>query len=158
MPSVFEVLKQDHDEIRSMLAGLENVQEVSDDVTAEQLAYRGRLASEVVTAMARQEAVEQRHFWPAVHALGPDGERVAAQAHEQQADSAEFTAQLSDADAADENFEKLVASFASATRMYIAFEEAHAWPLLEASISARQGEELGTAIAEAKKSAAAEAG
>jgi hypothetical protein len=153
VPSVFEVLKQDHDEIRSMLAGLEKVQEDSDDVSAEQLAYRGHLASEVVTAMARQEAVEQRHFWPAVHALGPDGERVAGQAQEQLADNAEVTAQLCDANADDENFEKLVASFASATRMYIAFEEAHAWPLLEASISARQAEELGAAITQAKEAA-----
>ena len=51
----------------------------------------------------------------------------------------------------DQRFEELLAGFASDARAHIAFEEAHAWPLLRATLSAEQASDLGDKVTQAKK-------
>jgi hypothetical protein len=95
MPDVFSVLKQDHDEVKAMLARLEDGPTAASGATAEQLTDRKRLVDDVIIAQSGHESAEQRYFWPAL--------------------------------------------------------EAHAWPLLSASIDARQAAQLGDQISQAKK-------
>lgn len=151
MPDVFQVLKQDHDEVKAMLARLEEGQTAVTGATAEQLAHRQQLAEEVIIEESRHEAVEQQYFWPAVRQLGFDGERVADEAMEQEQEGELVLHELGKLDPDDLRFEELLTGFTSAARAHILFEEAHAWPLLRASITAEQAAHLGDRITKAKK-------
>lgn len=151
MPDVFEVLKRDHDEVKAMLARLAEGPTAADGATAEQLARRKRLVDDVIIAESGHEAAEQRYFWPEVRALGPEGDRVADEAAEQETAAERMLDNLDKADPSHPEFEEMLASFASDARAHIAFEEAHVWPLLAASLDARRTGELGDQIAMAKK-------
>ncbi|HMD92137.1 MAG TPA: hypothetical protein VKG80_05790 [Trebonia sp.] len=97
--------------------------------------------------------MEQRYFWPLVRALGPDGARIAEEALEQETQGEWVLNELEKLDADDERFEAVVARFISAARAHIAFEEAHAWPLLAAALTVEQADELGDKLTRAKKTA-----
>lgn len=151
MPDVFQVLKQDHDEVKAMLARLEDGRKATDAATAEQLGERQQLVEDVIIAESRHEAVEQQYFWPAVRELGADGARVADEGLDQEAEGERVLHALGKLSSDDLRFEDLLTSFISAARAHIAYEEAHAWPLLRASISADRAAELGDTIIQAKK-------
>lgn len=151
MTDVFQVLKEDHDEVKAMLAQLENGPKATGGATAEQLAQRQQLADEVIISESRHEAAEQQYFWPAVRQLGSDGERVADEALDQEQEGERLLHDLGKLNADDHQFDELLSMFTSAARAHIAFEEAHAWPLLRASITAEQSTQLGEKISKAKK-------
>ena len=151
MPDVFQVLKQDHDEVKAMLAQLEEGPRASTGATQEQLAFRKRSVDEVIIEESKHEAAEQQYFWPAVKRLGPDGLRVAQLGLEQEAEADPVLADLDKLQPDDHAFEERFAAFASAARAHIAYEEAHAWPLLRAAISANEAQALGEQITKAKK-------
>ncbi len=151
MPNVFEVLRKDHDEIKAMFVRLEAGPPVSHGATAEQVERRRRLVDDVIIEESAHEAVEQQYFWPALRSLGPEGDRVADQGFEQETQGEWVLNELEKLDADDERFEAVVATFISAARAHIAFEEAHAWPLLAAALSVEQADALGDKITRAKK-------
>lgn len=151
MPDVFEVLKQDHDEVKAMLARLESGPKKADGATAEQLRERKQLVDEVIIAESGHEAAEQQYFWPAVRELGPEGDRVADEALEQEAEAEAALDILDRTESGAPEFEEMLASFTSDARAHIAFEEAHVWPLLAASLDSRRAGELGDQIMQAKK-------
>ena len=153
MPDVFEVLKKDHDEVKAMLDWLADGPTAASGATGEQLAQRKRLVDNLIMEESRHEAAEQQHFWPAMRALGPEGDRVADQAIEQETEGEAILDKLDASGPDDERFESLLATFASDARAHIAFEEAHAWPLLSATISQQKSAELGDKITQAKKTA-----
>jgi hypothetical protein len=153
MPNVFEVLRKDHDEVKAMLVRLEAGPAVTLGATAEQIARRRNLADEVIIEESTHEAVEQQYFWPLVRALGPDGSRVAEEALEQETQGEWVLNELEKLDADDERFEAVLATFISAARAHIAFEEAHAWPLLATALTVEQADELGDKLIRAKKMA-----
>ena len=153
MPDVFTLLRADHDEVKAMLARLADSPVAAGGASAEQLAQRQRLVEEVIIEEARHEAAEQRYFWPAMQALGPDGARIAEQALEQEAAAGKILSQLSKLGPGDEGFEPLLARFIRDARSHIAFEEAHAWPLLGVAITQAQAEQLGEEVARAKEMA-----
>lgn len=153
MPDVFEVLKKDHDEVKTMLGWLSDGPTAASGATAEQLAQRKRLVDNLIMEEIRHENAEQLHFWPAVRALGPEGDRVADQAIEQETKGEEILDQLDALGPGDRQFESLLATFVSDARAHIAFEEAHAWPLLGASLSQQESAELADQITQAKKTA-----
>jgi hypothetical protein len=153
MPDVFTVLRADHDEVKAMLARLADGPKAADGASAEQLAQRQQLVEEVIIEEARHEAAEQQCFWPVMQALGPDGARITEQALEQEADAEKVLSELSKLGPGDEGFERLLATFIRAARSHIAFEEAHAWPLLGIEISQARAEELGDEVIRAKKMA-----
>jgi len=153
MPNVFEVLRKDHDEVKAMLVRLEAGPAVTLGATAEQVAQRRHLVDEVIIEESRHEAVEQQYFWPLVRALGADGGRVAEEALEQETQGEWVLNELEKLDTDDERFEAVLATFISAARAHIAFEEAHAWPLLAAALTDEQADELGDKITRAKKTA-----
>jgi hypothetical protein len=153
MPNVFEVLRTDHHEVKAMLIRLESGPQASLGATAEQIAQRRHLVDELIIEESKHEAAEQRYFWPAVRALGPEGDRVADQGLEQEAEGESVLNELDKLDADDERFESALTAFISDARAHIAFEEAHAWPLLGVALSAERAEELGDKISQAKKMA-----
>ncbi len=150
MPDVFQVLKKDHDEVKAMLAQLEAGPTAATGATAEQLAFRKRAVDRMNIEEAMHEAVEQQYFWPAVKRLGADGVRVAEVGLEQETEADPILADLDKATAEDEDFEERLTAFISAARAHLAFEGAHAWPLLRAALSADEAELLGEQITEAK--------
>jgi hypothetical protein len=151
MPDVFEVLRKHHDEVKAMLAKLEDGPKASRGATAEQLAQRKRLVDDLIIEQSEHEAAEQQYFWPMVRALGPEGDRVADQAIEQETKGESVLDQLNKLDPDDLEFETALGTFTSDARAHIAFEEAHAWPLLRAALSSQQAGELGEKIIQAKK-------
>lgn len=153
MADVFEILRQDHDEVKAMLGRLEIGPKASSGATDAQLQERRRLADEVIIEESKHETAEQQYFWPAVRELGPEGSRVADEALGQEKEGEQVLYELSKLNPGDEKFEELLAGFISDARAHIAFEEGHAWPLMRASMTADQAAELGRKIEQAKKMA-----
>lgn len=153
MADVFDVLKADHDEVKGILDQLAGGQSLATGATGEQLGVRKRLVDELIMNEVRHEAAEQQHFWPAMRALGPEGDRVADQAIEQEAGGEELMAKLRSLNPEDHQFESVLAEFISDARAHIAFEEAHAWPLLSTTLTAQQSDDLAGKITQAKKMA-----
>jgi hypothetical protein len=157
MADVFTVLRADHDQVKAMLARLENGPYARDGATTDQLARRRQLVEELINEESRHEAAEQKCFWPVVRSLGADGARVAEQALEQEEQGEQVLDELSRLGPDDERFEILLDGFISAARSHIIFEEAHAWPLLSVEISQARAEQLGDEITAAKRLAPAPA-
>jgi hypothetical protein len=153
MTDVFEILKRDHDEVKGMLHQLAGGPTAATGATGEQIAVRKRLVDDLIREQIRHETAEQEHFWPALRKLGPEGGRVADQAIEQETQGEEALDKLASLAPEDHEFENVLAGFISDARTHIAFEEAHAWPLLSATLTAEQASELGDKITQAKKMA-----
>lgn len=151
MTNVFEVLRKDHDEVKAMLVRLEAAPLASRGATSEQAAQRKRMVDELIIEESRHEAAEQQHFWPMVRALGPEGDRVTEIALEQETAGESALAELDKLDPDDERFDSVLARFISDARAHIAYEEAHAWPLMGAALDDQQASELGDKILQAKK-------
>ena len=153
MADVFEVLLQDHDEVKAMLARLEYGPRAGTGASAAELEERRRLAEDVIIEESRHEAAEQQYFWPAVRELGPEGDRIADEAIGQERDAEQVLYQLSKLNADDAEFDEVLTGFISDARAHIAFEEGHAWPLMRATLTADEAEELGRKIEQAKRMA-----
>src|SRR5215469_6983969 len=151
MADVFEVLKHDHDEVKAMLARLEDGPKAETGATAAQLTERRGLTEEVIIEQSKHETAEQQYFWPAARELGPEGDRIADEAISQERAAEQVLYELGKLDPEDEKFEDLIAAFISDARMHIAFEEGHAWPLMRSTLTADEAAELGGKIAQAKK-------
>lgn len=152
MPDVFDVLRKDHDEVKAMLDRLEQGPKHTGGAVPAQLQERKRLVDELIIEQSRHEAAEQQYFWPAVRELGPEGERVANEAIEQEVAGERVLDQLDKLGPRESaRFEDLLTEFSAAARAHIGFEEAHAWPMLRAAISAERSAELGDKITAAKK-------
>ncbi len=153
MTDVFTVLRADHEQVKSMLARLEDGPRMIDGASMEQLSVRQRLVQDIVFEEARHEAAEQQCFWPAVQALGADGTRVAELALEQEQEAEQVLSELSKLSADDPRFEEVLAVFIRSARAHISYEEAHAWPLLSVEITQARAEEMGEEITRAKVTA-----
>ena len=157
MADVFEVLKQDHDDVRRMLAKLHIGPTALTGATENQLAARKRLTDQLIIAEARHEAVEGEFFWPVVRKQGPEADRLADQAVAQEHEARQALASLDRLDAAATEFEPLLTDVIAAGFEHIEFEEQLVWPLLRQAISLAAAVELGSEIAGASASQAASA-
>lgn len=154
MPDVFDVLGQDHEEVKAMLDRLEQGPKATGGAVPGQLQERKRLVDDLIIEESSHEAVEQQHFWPAVRALGPEGDRIANEAIEQEVAGERVLDQLHRLSPQEhERFEQLLTAFTSDARAHIDFEESRAWPMLRAAISPERSAELGDQIMAAKKTA-----
>ena len=147
MADVFEVLKQDHDDVRRMLAELHIGPTALTGATESQLAARKRLADQLILAEARHEAAEEEFFWPAVRKQRPDADRLADQAVAQEQEARQALAALDRLDAAETEFEPLLTDVIAAGFEHFEFEELLVWPLLRQAISLASAVELGNEIA-----------
>ena len=155
MPSVFDVLARDHEEVKRMLAELELGAAAASGADSDQLALRKRLAEHLIVEESRHEAAEEMYFWPAVRERLEDGDDLANQALTQEQEGKALLHQLEKLAPESIEFENVLAQFISGGRTHIAFEEAHVWPGLRAALSAAEVEELGRKLEQAKGDAPA---
>ena len=73
MTSVFDVLAQDHAEVKRMLTELELGPTAATGADADELALRKRMVQQLVIEVSKHEAVEEMYFWPAVRSHVTDG-------------------------------------------------------------------------------------
>ena len=153
MPSVFEVLSRDHEEVKQLLSEFEKGPTAADGAGPDQLARRKKMAETLVIEESRHEAVEEMYFWPAVRDRLPGGGRLADEATGQEQEAKQVLARLDKSGADDPEFEKLLGQFITAGRDHIAFEETRVWPGLRSVLTSTEAEELGGKLEQAKKTA-----
>jgi hemerythrin-like domain-containing protein len=151
MPSVFDVLGQDHAEVKRMLSDLEAgpAAGASDD----QLARRKKMVEELIIEESKHEALEEMYFWPAVRDKAPGGGRLADTATNQEQEAKQVLARLDRLDAGQPEFEELVTTFIADGREHISFEESQVWPVLRPVLSEDEASALGDKIEQGKKTA-----
>ncbi len=154
MPSVFDVLGQDHQEVKTMLAELEKrpIAAVTGDDSS-QMAGRKKMVEQLIIEESKHEAVEEMYFWPVVRERVADGDQLADTATAQEQEGKEVLNKLDKLDAHQPEFESLLSEFITAGREHISYEENSVWPLLRRAISAEEAAELGDKLQEAKKTA-----
>lgn len=150
MPNVFDVLAHDHQEVKQMLTQLEDG---ATGAGQQALAARKKLAEQLVIEESRHEAVEEMYFWPTVRERVSNGSNLADKAIGQEQEGKEVLDRLDKADPGDPEFEKLIKTFVKAGREHIEFEETHVWPELRSVLSGPEADELGSKLAEGKKTA-----
>lgn len=153
MPSVFDVLGHDHQEVKQMLTELEKGPVAGAGADDSALALRKKMTEQLVIEESRHEAVEEMYFWPAVRDHVPGGDQLASTATAQEQEGKEVLDRLDKLDADHPEFEQLVTAFIQAGREHISFEETQVWPLLRAALTTEQADELGGKLQAAKKTA-----
>jgi hemerythrin-like domain-containing protein len=153
MADVFTVLAQDHQEVQAMLAELEKGPTSASGASEDQLALRKKMTQTLIIEESKHEALEEMYFWPAVRQHHSAGDTLADEATSQEQEAKHVLAELDKLDASDARFEELLGEFIGAAREHIAFEEDQVWPGLRSVLSAQVAGELGTKIAEGKKTA-----
>jgi hemerythrin superfamily protein len=143
MADVFEVLKTDHQEVKSML----------DQLGGGDPQQRQKLAERLVTEESKHEAAEQAWFWPAVRESVDGGDGLADTALHQEAEGAEVLGKLDKAKAGSAEFDELVSTFTKAALEHIAFEEDQVWPKLKSVLGTQTKNDLGAKVEQAKKTA-----
>lgn len=149
MADVFEVLGADHQDVRQMLAALEDSPDNAAGASDAVLAARKEVAQRLVIDSSRHEAAEEQFFWPAVRDRLPGGDAMADTAVGQEGEAKEVLARVDRLDAADAEFDRLIAGFIPAARAHIEYEETQVWPGLRETLSAAEAEELGARVAAA---------
>jgi hemerythrin-like domain-containing protein len=150
MPDVFDVLGEDHNEVKQLLARLEK-ERPGHDAGKRKLADRKEKATTLITDESEHEAVEEMFFWPAVRDKLPDGDKLARHATSQENEAKKVLAKLSTMDAGSPEFEKLLTEFTAAAREHIEFEETKVWPRLRGALSRQEATEIGRQVKDGKK-------
>jgi hemerythrin superfamily protein len=152
MPTAFDVLASDHEQVEQLLAAFERAPAASG-VNDSLLAARKKMAETLIIEASKHEAIEEMYFWPAVRKLLPDGDKLADQAISQEREGKEVLARLDRLDADNPEFERLLGEFIKAGRDHIAFEETQVWPALRAVMTEAESFELGDSMERARKTA-----
>jgi hemerythrin-like domain-containing protein len=153
MPDVFEVLGQDHQEVKRMLAELEKGPTAASGASDNHLALRKKMVEQLIIEESKHEALEEMYFWPAVRDHLESGNTLADEATGQEQDAKQVLASLDKLSPSEAEFEQLLAKFVVDAREHIEFEETQVWPLMRTALPAETSAELGKKIAEGKKSA-----
>ena len=77
MEDVFDVLAEDHEEIRQVLAELEKGPTAATGATEDQLMLRQIMTEELIIEQSKHEEIELTCLWPAVREHVPGGDRLA---------------------------------------------------------------------------------
>jgi hypothetical protein len=153
MADVFDVLANDHAEVKRMLAELERGPAGDTGATEDQLLLRRKMAEQLVIEISRHEALEEMYFWPAVREHATGGDALADEATGQEQVGKEVLNELDKADVGRPDFEQFLAMFIRVGREHIQFEEDMVWPRARMAFPAGLAASLGTKIAEGKKTA-----
>jgi hemerythrin superfamily protein len=151
MTSAFDVLAKDHQEVEDMLAEFERLPTAADGAGPDQLAFREKMARQLVMEESAHEAVEEMYFWPAVREYLPDGDALADQAQRQEQEGKEVLDRLAKLSAGEVEFETVLAQFIRDGRAHIAFEEERVWPGMRAALTAEEAGEIGRKLEEGKE-------
>ena len=153
MASAFDVLAEDHEEVKRMLTELELGPTAVTGANPDQLALRKKMVQQLVIEESKHEAVEEMYFWPAVRKALIDGGDLADQAQAQEQEGKVVLDRLDKLAPEDSEFESLLTEFIRAGRAHIGFEESAVWPRLRSVLTAEQADSLGRQLAEGKENA-----
>jgi hypothetical protein len=156
MEDVFDVLVEDHEEIRKALAELEKGPTAATGATEDQLMLRKIMTEELITEEAKHEEIELTCVWPAVRAHVPGGDQLADRAVCAELEIMALLAELDQLDSCQPEFERLLSAFTQAAREHFDFEERQVWPRLRAALNsgaltAKAADELGHRILQARQ-------
>jgi hypothetical protein len=151
MDDVFDVLAEDHEDVRQMLAELEKGPTAATGATEDQLVLRKIMTEELAIEESRHEEVELAYFWPAVRAHVAGGGRLADRGVCAELEICALLAELARRDAAEPEFETLLSQFTRAAREHLDFEEGHVWPRLRAALAPKAAAELGRQVRRGKQ-------
>jgi hypothetical protein len=157
MEDVFDVLAEDHEEIRKALAELEKGPTAATGATEDQLILRKIMTEELIIEQSKHEEIELTWLWPPVREHVPGGERLADRAVCAELEIVSLLAELDRLDVSQPEFEQVLSALTRAAREHFDFEERHVWPRLRAAISsgaltAKAADELGRRVLMARQS------
>jgi len=146
MEDVFDVLADDHEEIRKALAELEKGPTAVTGATEDQLVLRKIMTEELIIEQSKHEEIELTWLWPPVreHVLG--GERLADRAVCAELEIVSLLAGLDELDVSQPEFERVLSAFTQAAREHFDFEERYVWPRLRSALTAKAADELGRRV------------
>jgi hemerythrin-like domain-containing protein len=153
MPSVFDVLGQDHQEVKRMLSELAKGPTAATGASDNHLMHRKKMVERLIIEESKHEALEEMYFWPVVRDRLPDGNQLADTATGQEQEGKEVLDQLDKLNADQHEFEQLVLTFINAGREHIAYEETEVWPLLRGTLTEDEAVSIGDKIAAGKETA-----
>ena len=115
MPNVFDLLSEDHQEVKRMLAELETRPSVlpATSTNTHQLTLRKKTVEQLIIEVSKHEAVEEMYFWPAVREHHPDGNELADTAIGQEQEGKKVLDLLDKLDAGQPEFEDVLAHAAA---------------------------------------------
>ncbi len=155
MEDVFDVLAEDHEEIRQALAELEKGPTAATGATEDQLMLRKIMTEELIIEASKHEEIELTWLWPAVREHVPGGEQLADRGICAELEIGALLAELDKLDASQPEFEDLLSQFTQVGREHFDFEERQAWQRLRSALAPRARAELGGKILLARQSLAA---
>ena len=135
MEDVFDVLAEDHEEIRQALAELEKGPTAATGATEDQLMLRKIMTEELLIEASKHEDIELTCLWPAVREHVASGEQFADRGICAELEIVALLARLDKLDASQPEFEDLLSQFTQAGREHFDFEERQVWPRLRAAFS-----------------------
>ncbi|MDQ3782437.1 MAG: hemerythrin domain-containing protein, partial [Actinomycetota bacterium] len=142
-PDAIELLETDHAGVEQMFVQIESMPE-SDS--------RTQLVQGVIRELSVHAAIEEQVLYPAVREALPDGEALVQEAIDEHQQVKETLAAIERADAPTER-DQLLVTLMSNVRHHVEEEETELFPKLRASIGQAELQEMGAALATAKKMA-----
>jgi hypothetical protein len=151
MEDVFDVLAEDHEEIRQVLAELEKGPIAATGATEDQLMLRQIMTEELIIEQSKHEEIELTCLWQAVREHVPGGDRLADRAICAELEIVTLLAELDKLDVSQPYFEQVLSRFTEACLQHFAFEEQHVWPRLRAALPPRAAVDLGRKVLRARQ-------
>jgi hemerythrin-like domain-containing protein len=151
MEDVFDVLAEDHEEIRQALAELEKGPTAASGASEDQLMLRMIMTEELILEEAKHEEIELTCIWPAVRGQIPGGDQIADRAVCAELEIVALLAELNQADVSRPEFERLLGALTQAAREHFDFEERQVWPRLRSVLTAKATDELAGRILVARQ-------
>jgi hemerythrin-like domain-containing protein len=146
MEDVFDVLAEDHEEIRKALAELEKGPTAVTSATEDQLVLRKIMTEELIIEQSKHEEIELTWLWPPVREHVPGGEGLADRAVCAELEIVSLLAELDELDVSQPEFERVLSAFTQAAREHFDFEEGYVWPRLRSALTAKAADELGRRV------------
>ena len=144
-----ELLKQDHDEIRQLLAEL--AAGPTGTIPAGRPDPRESTVERLVICASKHEAIEEQYLWPVVDRRVHDGARLADEAVSQELQLKHALDLLDGLDPADPQFELLLRQLASIGRGHLDFEENRVWPGVRLALSEQERADLGAQLQQGRR-------
>ena len=151
MEDVFDVLAEDHEEIRQALAELEKGPTAATGATEDQLVLRKIMTEELIIEQSKHEGIELTWLWPPVREHVPGGERLADRAVCAELEMVALLAELDQLDVSQPQFERVLSAFTRAAREHFDFEERQVWPRLRSALTAKAADELSLKVLAARE-------
>jgi hypothetical protein len=152
MEDVFDVLAEDHEEIRQALAELQKGPTAATGATEDQLVLRKILTEELIIEQAKHEEIELTCVWPAVRQRVPGGDVLADRCVCAELEIVALLAELDKLEVSQPRFERLLGTFTQAAREHFDFEERQVWPRLRSALTDKAAAELGRRVLHARQS------